>query len=232
MTTATTTFTPRPTIRSSVIAFAAGVIAIGFVADVTIQRRLLYLSVLGIVAFSGGILAWREDLQTVGSAALIGGTTIMMLTLWLVTAWPMLTVHRFELFPGLLGLWILAAGLVSLRDGWERRLAAIGTSLIVLAVLMSGVVQTSGVTALLIGGALAIYTWDQAEHAISLGGHVGVDADTSRAEFVHAGASLLVAACAVLVVAIIYHLGVDDLSFAALATLLVAGIVLALGHYR
>lgn len=225
-------FVPRPAPISSAVAVILALLAVALVGDTSVQRRALALGAVGLVAFAVGAFVWRRDDSTAGAVAAVAGTVVVFVSVVLVATRPFLVVRRLELVPGMVGLWLLAAGLVRLYPGWERRLIAAGTGLVLVTVLTSGVVQTTDLGPLLFAGTLTIVAWDTADNAVSLGRQVGGDAETRRAEFTHGAASGLVAAGALLLVFGVNRLGVDGLPFAALAALLLAGVVLAVGHYR
>ena len=227
-----TTFVPRPAPASSTAAVALAVLAVSLVGDTSVQRRVIAIGVVGLVAFALGVVVWRRDGSTVGALAAICGSTVVFVALVLAGTRPFLVVHRIELVPGILGLWVFAAGVARLYPGWERKLVAAGTGLVLVSVLTSGVVQTTDLGPLLVAGTLTIVAWDTAENAVSLGQQVGADADTRQAEFTHSAATGVVAGAALLLVFAVHRLGVDGLPFAALAALLLAGVVLAVGHYR
>lgn len=227
-----TTFVPRPAPLSSAVAVTLAFLAVALVGDTSVQRRALFVGLVGLVAFAVGAVVWRRDDSTVGALAAVAGTVVVFVALVLAGTRPFLVVHRLELLPGIVGLWVLAAGVVRLYPGWERRLVAAGTGLVLVSVLTSGVVQTTDLGPLLIAGTLTVVAWDTAENAVSLGRQVGADAETRRAEFTHGAASGAVAGAALLLVFAVHRIGVDGLPFAALAALLLAGVVLAVGHYR
>lgn len=235
-TTDASAFRGRPARASSAFAVAFGAVSVALVADGPIQRRVLAVAVVGVALFVGGGLARRRDRSVaagvVGAAVAVVGTLIIAAALVIALTGPPRYVDRIVLLPGLVGLWVLAAGLVPLRVGSERSLVDAGTGLVFLTVLTGGVVQSSSLRAVLVAGVLTVVAWDIAENAVSLGKHVGVTAATGRAEFVHAAASIAIGGVAVALVALVNVLNVDGLPFMGLAALLVAGIVLVLFYNR
>lgn len=225
-------FVSRPAVGSSALGVALGVLAVTLIAETGAQRQVLAVGVAGAVAFAFGVEKSRREESATGELAVAGGTVLLLVALVLAFTRPMLTIHRFELAPGLLGIFVLAAGVAPARRGWERRLVASGTGLVFLSVVVSGVVQTTDLWPLLVAGAATIVAWDVSEHAVSLGYQVGEDARTLRAELTHALATVVVAGAAILAVYVVEGLGVSDLPFAALAALLLAGVALAVAHYR
>jgi hypothetical protein len=89
----------------------------------------------------------------------------------------------------LAGPGLLAVG-VGLLTGGRRTLGAGGT-LLVGGVLFAGV-QGAGPETLLFGLLTAVLAWDVGEHGIGVGEQLGREADTTRLELVHAGASTFV----------------------------------------
>lgn len=225
-------FVRRPAVGSSALAVALAVLALVLLVDASVQRRILAVAVAGTAAFAGGVVVWRDDQPLVGGFAAVGGTAVVLLAFTFALTRPSMTVHRLVLAPGVLGLWVLAAGVAPVRRGRERPLVAMGTGLVFLAVLTSGVVRTTDLAPLLVAGALTVLAWDAAENAVSIGRQLGEAAQTVRSELVHGAASGLVAGGAVLLVLGVDRLGIDGLPFAALAALLLAGVALAVGHYR
>lgn len=225
-------FVRRPATVSVAVAVLAGVLAVWLVADTPLQRRALWVGAVGTIAFLAGARLWRRDLRHVGGALAAAGSLAVVVALQLAALGPPQFVHRFELVPALLGLWVLAAGVVPVRAGWERPLIDVGTGLLFVAVLTSGVVRGTSTTALVVAGAGTVLAWDAAENGVSVGDQLGVDARTLRAELVHVGATAAVAAAAATAVLGVAGLGVEGLSFAALAALLVAGVVLTLAYHR
>jgi hypothetical protein len=225
-------FVSRPAVGSSALGVALAVLAVTLVAEAGSQRGVLAVGVAGAAAFGLGVEKSRREESAVGELAVAGGIVLLLVAIVLAVTRPMLTIHRFELVPGLLGIFVVAAGVAPVRRGWERRLAATGTGLVFLSVVVGGLVQSTDLWPLLVAGAATIVSWDVSEHAVSLGYQVGEDARTFRAELVHALATVVVAGAAILAVYVVRGLGVSELPFAALAALLLAGVALAVAHYR
>lgn len=224
-------FRSRPAVASSTLGVALGVLAVALVAESGAQRLVLAVGVTAAVAFAVGVEASRRESSVVGELAAAAGIVLLLVALVLAFTRPMLTIHRFELVPGLVGVFVLAAAVAPVRRGWERRLVATGTGLVFVTVVVSGVVQGTELWPLLVAGAATIVAWDVAENAVSLGYQVGEDARTRRAELTHGFATTLVAGAAILAAYVVQSLGVTGLPFAALAALLLAGVALAVAHY-
>lgn len=224
-------FRSRPAVGSSALGVALGVLAVALVAESGAQRLVLAVGVTAAVAFAVGVETSRREASVVGELAAAAGIVLLLVALVLAFTRPMLTIHRFELVPGLVGVFVLAAAVAPVRRGWERLLVAAGTGLVFVTVVVSGVVQGTELWPLLVAGAATIVAWDVAENAVSLGYQVGEDARTRRAELTHGFATTLVAGAAILAAYVVQSLGVTGLPFAALAALLLAGVALAVAHY-
>lgn len=232
MTTNAATLVRHPARTSSVLAFAAGALAVALVADTALQRRILAVAVVGVLAFAAGGLAWRGGRSVLGVVVGLGGTLLVVYALGLAVSRPEFFTHRIELAPGVLGLWILTAAVLPIRLGWERSLIDAGTGLLLLTVLTSGVVQGASFGALLGAGVLTILAWDVAENAVSIGGQLGRHASTVRSELVHGAASGAIAIGAIGLVYLVRELDIAELPFTALVALLVASVAIALAYHR
>ncbi len=222
----------HPARTSSGLAVAAGVIAVSLVADTTLQRQILAVAVVGTLVFALGGLAWRRGQTGFGVAVAFGGAVLIVSALGLTVTRPIPFIHRLELAPGVIGLWLLTAAVLPVRLGRERTLIDAGTGLLFLAVLISGVVQGASFGSILAAGVLTILAWDAAENAVSIGTQLGVHAPTARGELVHGAASSAVAMGAIALVSLVRELGIDELPFSALVALLVAGVAIALAYHR
>ena len=232
MTTNPATLVRHPVRTSSGLSIAAGVLAVSLVAETAVQRRILAVAVIGVLTFAVGGLLWRRGRSGIGVFVAIGGTILIAYALGLAAMRPAFLTQRLELIPGVVGLWILTAGLLPVRLGWERPLVDAGTGFLFLAVLTSGVVQGASFGALLVAGILTILAWDAAENAVSLGNQLGRHAPTTRGEFVHGAASSAVAIGAIGIVYLVGESGIDELPFTALVALLVAGVAIAVAYHR
>lgn len=227
-------FDRRPTAVSGAAALVAGAVAMGLLAGTTAQRLALAATVVGAAAFALGGRRWQRDRGVVGAGLAVVGVLLAGAAAGYVATQPPEFVRRLELLPGLAGLVTLAAALLPVRFRWSRLLVDVGTGLLFVAVLTSGVARGASTTALLAAAAATILAWDAAENAVSIGGQIGAhgETDTGRAELVHVGVGWGVAAGGIAVALGVARLGVDDLPFAALVALLVAGVALALVTHR
>lgn len=227
-------FVPRPTVVSSVIAVAAGIVAVGLIADTAAQRQLLIATVVGVASFGVGGRLWHGRRDGIGAVGMLCGTMILLIVVAMGVTQPLQPTQRIELLPGIFGLGVLTAALVPVGFRWSRLLVDSGTGLVFLAVLASGVVQGASATTLVIAATATILAWDAAENAVSIGGQVGTAPDTTsgEAELVHVGFTGGVATIVIVVVLAVASVGIDGLPFAVLVALLVAGVALTLAYHR
>lgn len=230
-------FVRRPAVASSVIALAAGSVAVALVVDTTLQRGILRLAVGGVLAFGiGGRLVRHGEtaLRALGALVALGGGLVVLVAMEQAATQPPQIIHRIELLPGIVGLWTLSAALAPVRFLWSRALTDVGTGFVFLGVLVTGVTQGVGTTALLFATLATILAWDAAENAVSVGGQIGVlrGARTVRAELTHSGVTASVGVGAIVVVLGVARLGVDGLPFGALVALIVGSVILVLGSNR
>lgn len=227
-------FVSRPTLASGVVGIGAGTLAVALVAGTAVQRLLLTATVVGVISFALGGRLWQRDRNPIGIVVALCGSLVVLAGMGYAASQPSQFIHRLELLPGMLGLWVLGAALLPIRFRWSRLLVDAGTGSVFVAVLTSGIVRGASTAALIVAGAATLLAWDVSENAVSMGGQVGADAttDSSRAEFVHVGMSGGVAVSAIVVVLGVARLGIEGLPFAALVALLVAGITLTLVFHR
>ena len=233
----TVRFVRRPAVASSVVALVAGSVAVALVADTTLQREILRLAVGGVLAFGiGGRLARRggTTLGALGALVALGGGLVVLIAMGQAATRPPQITHRVELLPGIVGIWTLSAALAPVRLRWSRALIDVGAGFVFLGVLVTGVTQGAGTTALLLATLATILAWDAAENAVSVGGQIGVQrgVSTVRAELAHAGVTASVGMGVIVVVLGVARLGIDGLPFGALVALIVGSVILVLGSDR
>ncbi|ACM56004.1 DUF7519 family protein [Halorubrum lacusprofundi] len=234
---ATARFVRRPAITSSVVALAAGGVAVALVADTALQREILRLAVGGALAFGIGARLVRHGgtaLRALGALIALGGGLVVLVAVGQAATQSPQVTHRVELLPGIVGMWTLSAALAPVRFRWSRALIDLGAGFVFLGVLVTGVTQGVGTTALLLAALATIVARDAAENAVSVGGQIGGQrgARTVRAELAHVGVAASVGAGAVVVVLGVARLDIDGLPFGALVALIVGSVVLVLGSNR
>ena len=222
----------RPTVVAGALSIAAGVLALALVGRTPAQRTALVVGIVGIALVAAGDAAWRRRSRVPGVALGVAGVVVAAGSLLLAVTLPQATVHRIELVPGIVGLFVLLAGLLPIRRGRERTLTTLGTGLLFVTVLTSGVVQGAPPTSLFLAGIATVVAWDAADHAISLGRQVGRRATTYRSEVVHVVASSLVGVGAFAIAFGVYRSTLPELSLAGFVGLLIAGLAFSFALYR
>jgi len=101
---ATARFVRRPAITSSVVALAAGGVAVALVADTALQREILRLAVGGALAFRIGARLVRHGgtaLRALGALIALGGGLVVLVAVGQAATQSPQVTHRVELLPGL-----------------------------------------------------------------------------------------------------------------------------------
>lgn len=227
-------FALRPTRISSVFALVAAGSAAGLLTGTILQRRLLTVALVGVIAVGIGGRFHADTGRPSGIVLGAAGTLFVAVAVAAAMVVPQQLGDRLTLLPGLLGVWVLVMALVPIRAGWSRRLVTLGTGLLFIGILTTGVLRAASPPTLVVAAAATFLAWDAADNAVSLGQQVGANSATAtaRAELTHLGVSSAVGVGAVAVVVGIAWLGVDGLPFAALLALVIAGLLLALGTHE
>ena len=222
--TGTRTATRRPTRVASALAVGVALLAMWKLGASSLA---LVLELVGIAAFAGGFGLWRREWLI--SGALVGFAGIAGVVGSLAVAFSGIArLSGFiRLIPGLLGVFVLALALVPVRGSGSRTLVKVGTALVFVGVLASGIFNAVTLGTLLVAGAATVVAWDAGEHAINVGEHLGRGRDTRETELVHVVGTGVVAFVAVEAAKFSAGVGPSSLSLASLALLLVAIVLLA-----
>ncbi len=215
--------TRRPTRVAS--ALAVGV-ALAAMWKLGASSTALAVEAFGVAGLALGFSLWRRDWKIAG--ALVGtlGAAGFAGALGIAFGAITRTSGFIRLIPGLVGILVLALALVPVRGSGSRTLVKIGTGLVFLGVIASGIFNAVPLGALLLAGAATVVAWDAGEHAINVGEHLGRRADTRETEFVHVVGTGIVALLAVEAAKFSGGVGPDGLSLGALVLLLVAVVLL------
>jgi len=125
--------------------------------------------------------------------------------------------------PAGLGLAIMGAGLA----GGRRSLVTVGAAGQLVALFITGAAGV-GTARVLVGIAAGVVAWDVAQHAVGLGEQIGRDAPSRRAELVHAGTSLGVAASTAGIAYLLFVAAAGNQPTTALVALLLAVVLIVL----
>lgn len=216
----------RPTRVSSLVSVAAVLVALALLADTGPARLSVVVSGLGVGLAAAGTALVRGDSRDVGlPIAVIGVVCVPPVAALAVTR--IGTPGRvLVVVPGVLGLAILATGLVPIRRGWARPLVKIGTALVVLSALHAGAFRLATLPQVLIAVLLAVVAWDAGENAIGLGDQLGQRAETTALELVHVGGTAAVGGVGVTAALLASDIGTVGGSLGALVLLLVSMVLL------
>lgn len=215
---------------SAVLSFLAAATATGFVATAGPQRSALVTAVAGLAAVGLGIRIGRHGHRLLGGVIGVGGGSAVLLAF--ARGWTGTVAHRFELYPALIGLSLLALGLSPVRRRWERRLVTAGTGGVLVTIVSSGVVRGAATESLLAATVATIVAWDLGEQAVNLSNHVGTDARTWSVEITHGAAGVVVGAIAIFGAMAATSVQVTDVPLAGLGVLLGATVVLTAALYN
>lgn len=127
------------------------------------------------------------------------------------------------------GLFVAVFGLVGVVVGLfvvsSRRLSAIGTGIVFMGVVFTGLLGADEV--LVVVGVLAsILAFDLSQNAFSVGAQLSTDTETWRGEAVHAAGSVAAGVVSVVLALAIYLLAGGEVAPAGLALLFVGAVVL------
>lgn len=222
--TRTTTATQRPTRVASGLAVCIALFALWKLGASSLS---LALELLGVAAFAAGVGLWRRDWLVSGSVIGFVGVAGFAGSLGVAFAAITKLSGFIRLIPGLIGVIVLALALVPAHGTGSRALVKVGTALVFIGVLASGIFNAVTLGTLLLAGAATVVAWDAGEHAINVGEHLGRGQDTREIELVHVAGTGVVALVAVEAATFSGGVGPSSLSLASLVLLLVAIVLLA-----
>lgn len=122
-----------------------------------------------------------------------------------------------------LGLGGVAIGLFAVES---ERLALVGTAILFVGLLVSGVFDNPA-PILLFGAIAAFVAFDASQNAFSVGAQLSTETTTTRGELVHVAATLAVGSIAVIVAYGVYLLSAAGQPASALVFLLLCGVLFA-----
>lgn len=220
-----------PKAASVVLSLGAGLVAVLLVANGTAQGNAVGLEALGLAVGVLGVFAYRARHRVAGVGLALVGMGIALAAIGLGWLQSPGATAQVELLPGMVGLVVLAAGVVRIRRGWARYLVMAGTGLLLIGVLLSGVVHGASRPFLLAGAAASVVAWDVGEQGINLGEQVGSRASTWSAELVHAGGSAIVGGVGIGLAFGVYAVGFEHIPLVGLLLLLAGAVTLTAALY-
>jgi len=191
-----------------------------------------------LVAEGVGLSVLAVGLWTARSWSRLAGTVVGVVAGLILLVAPALVwvesgdlLTQVQVAPGVVGVTLVALGVIPLRGSGSRWLVKLGTALVLLTVLLAGVVARPGLSTLLVGAVATVLAWDAGEHAIGLGAQLGRRATTWPAEVAHVGASAVVGVLVLLSGRVVGGLGSPDLGLGPFVVLLTGLLALTAALY-
>lgn len=181
---------------------------------------------VGLGAVAAGVLWYRGGRRGVGAAVVLVGVAVAAGALAGFAAGSPAPAETVRLLPGLLGLAVLTAALVPVRDSGARWLVKAGAGGLFAAVVLAGLFEAAPLTVLLGTAVGAIVAWDSGEHAIGVGEQLGTRASTWRCELPHIAATALVGVVGSVAVVGVRSVANDGLSLPAFVMVFLAVVLL------
>ncbi|MBX0295736.1 DUF7519 family protein [Haloarcula nitratireducens] len=222
----------RPAVLSGALSVLVGAAALALVGTTPAQRLTIGVTLVALVPLALGLELRRRGHVPAALALSSLGTAGVAGALALGSARIASFSDGIELYPGLVGLFVLVLALGPVWAGRERALVSVGSGLLLISVIASAGVYGTDTTGLLVAGVGTVLAWDLAERAVNLGEQVGREAETRTVELTHAGATAAVGGGAILAVQVIVDADVTGLSLPVLASLLGSGLLLTLALYN
>lgn len=127
-----------------------------------------------------------------------------------------------SLAVGVFGLVAVAGGLFGVDS---ERAVAVGTGIVFVGVVLSGILGSS-MPLLVLGSLATVISFDLGQNAFSVGRQLSDETETTRGELVHASASLAVGIVIVGIGAVVYFAAFQTLSVSSLAFFLLGALLL------
>jgi len=216
----------RPTRVSSLVSVAAVLVALALLADTGPARLSVIVSGLGVGLAASGSALIRRNSRAVGLSIVLIGVVFVPLAAALAVTRIGTPGSVLVVVPGLIGLAVLATGLVPVRWGWARPLVKGGTALVVLGALHAAAFRLATLPVVLSAVLLSVVAWDAAENAIGLGDQLGQTAETTAIELVHVGGTVAVGGVGVTAAMLVSDLRLTGGSLGALVLMLAAMVLL------
>lgn len=216
-----------PARAGGLLAIVAGALAVAAVAEADGQRVTLVVELLALLSVAVGVWRFRAGDRLVGVPVAAAGGLGMAAAAGYAAVSVTQPTQLVELVPGLVGLGLLALGVLPVRSEWARVLVAAGASFVGIGIVASGVVHGAGRLRLLAGMALVVIAWDAAEQAVNLGEQVGRRGASLPVVASHSAWSVGVGAVGVAAASGVYSLDVTGLPLVGVGLLLAAAVALA-----
>ncbi|WP_436925501.1 DUF7519 family protein [Halosimplex amylolyticum] len=182
---------------------------------------------VGLALLAVGVTVRRDRSRAAGDALVAVALAVVLGALalvWLDTRDLLVTAQTV---PGMVGVLVLALGVIPARGRGSRRLVKVGSGLVLLSVFATAVVLKPPLQPLLVGTVAAVLAWDLGENAIGLGVQLGRRAETSRVELAHGLGSAAIGAGAVVAGKTVAGVGTPGFPLGVFALLLIGLVLLA-----
>lgn len=219
---------PSPT--SGTVALAVAVAVLFLFASLAGLGNLVLTVAVGVsFLIAAVVFGLRQDRWVLGGAGVISGLFVVILAIERLAVVP----NRFiiMLAPGFVGIMVLVLALFPVEGTGSRSLVILGTAGVFLSVLMAGVLHAPA-PQLVLGAIGCVLAWDAGEQAISVGEHLGSEAESRPGEVPHLAASLLVGVGAFIVAMGVGRLNLWDLTLTQFSLLIVAGMLFMLALHE
>ncbi|MFC6838461.1 DUF7519 family protein [Halomarina ordinaria] len=220
---------PRPV--SGALAVGGALAAVASVANAPAQLAAVGVSLAGVALLALGVAVFRRGARVVGASVGLLGVLASFGALGVGLALTTAVTQRAELV-GLLGVPVLALGVVPLRRRVARRLVSTGVAFVVVGTVLSAATSAASVPASLASLVCAVVAWDAGERAVNLGDQLGADARTWPVELAHSGWSAAVGGASVGLALALFEMDVTGVPIAGLVLLLAAAVTLMVVLYR
>ncbi|WP_415379364.1 hypothetical protein [Halosimplex sp. TS25] len=182
---------------------------------------------LGLALLAVGVTVRRDRSRAAGDALVVVALAVVLGALafvWIDTRDLLVTAQAV---PGMVGVLVLALGVIPARGRGSRRLVKVGSGLVLLSVFVTAVVVKPPLQTLLVGTVAIVLAWDLGENAIGLGAQLGRRAETYRVELAHGLGSAAVGAAAVVAGKTVAGVGTPGFPLGVFAVLLIGLVLLA-----
>lgn len=225
----------RPTRLSSTVAVLAACASVAFVATATGQLLAVGTALGGVVVLALGAALYRRGFWFLGLPIALVGLAVSLSAIgvgFVMTESTRIT-ERAELV-GLLGIPLVALGVLPLHKRVARRLVSAGLVFLVVGAVLSGMLHGTGLVPLplLASLAAAVVAWDAGEQAINLGEQLGRSARTWPVEVSHTGGTVVFGGLSIGTAMTLYGANVTGLPIETLLLLLAAAVVLMVALYK
>lgn len=221
----------RPSALGAAMALVTAAVAIALVASAWSQTQPLLVELGGLAAVLLGVELYRRGQLLTGVILASAGILGALVGIVLGATVPTTPAARAELLPGMVGLLALTFGGLAVPRRLGRPLLLVGSGLVFVGILISGVVRGAELPALLGATVCAIAAWDVGEHGLTLAEQVGRRASTLTVRGAHGGVSFAVGGIGIGLAMLLAEVGPTGLSLSGFLLLLAAAVVLAVALY-